>query len=387
MLPASSQREGSMDEKPCILVVEDHDPIREAIRMILEDEGFRVVTAVDGLDALQKMEQARPDLIVADIMVPRMDGRDFYRAVRERPEGLAIPFIFLTALGTKEDILLGKELGAEDYLVKPFDPQELVRVIRSRLRRMREVQQVQAAELDRLKQHIVTILSHELRTPLTYILGYTELALDDLHHLSPNALQEFLRGIRRGADRLARLVNDLLLLIRLDSGQAAEEVRLLSEVRTDLGNIVRNVVDQYRSQALNAGLVLDCIIQEPLPPVRICELLFRDALSRLVDNGIKFTRGKGSFVYVRAEATGDRVEISVADNGIGIPESEIPHLFERFRQIDREKLEQQGVGLGLSIARDLIRLHGGDITVQSRVGQGSTFTIWLPVVHSETQIQ
>ncbi len=188
-------------------------------------------------------------------------------------------------------------------------------------------------------------------------------------------------------DRLARLVNDLLLLIRLDSGQAAEEVRLLSEARTDLGNIVRNVVDQYRFQALNAGLVLDCIIQEPLPPVRICELLFRDALSRLVDNGIKFTRGKGSFVHVRAEATGDRVEISVADNGIGIPESEIHQLFERFRQIDREKLEQQGVGLGLAIARDLIRLHGGDITVQSQVGQGSTFTIWLPVVHSETQLQ
>lgn len=373
-----------MEERPCILVVEDHDPIREAIRMILEDEGFQVLAAADGLEALQKMEQARPDLIVADIMMPRMDGRTFYRAVRERPEWLSIPFIFLTALGTKEDILLGKEMGAEDYLVKPFDPQELVLIIRSRLRRAREIQQARAAELDHLKQQIVTILGHELRTPLTYIIGYTDLALEDLHTLSPTALQEVLGGIKRGADRLARLVNDLLLLIRLDSGQTAEEIRLLSKVRTDLADIVRAVVGQYQPQANSAGLILECGVKEPLPPVRICEVLFKDALGRLVDNGIKFTCGKGSWVRVTVRAAGDRVEISVADNGIGIPEAEIPHLFERFRQINREKMEQQGVGLGLAIARDLIRLHGGDITVQSQFGQGSTFTIWLPAVLYET---
>lgn len=368
-----------MGEKPCILVVEDNDPIREAIRMILEDEGFRVVTAVDGVEALQKMEQTRPDLILADIMMPRMDGRAFYRAVRERPEWLSIPFIFLTALGTKEDILLGKEMGAEDYLVKPFDPQDLVRVIRARLRRAQEIQQARAAELDRLKQQIITVLGHELRTPLTYIVGYTDLALEDLSTLSPNMLQEALGGIKRGAERLSRLVNDLLLLLRLDSGQTAEEIRLLSEVRTDLDDIVRDVVDRYQSQARSAGILLEYRVKGPLPPVRICELLFKDALGRLIDNGIKFTLGKGIRVQVTVSAVNDRVQISVADEGIGIPEAEIPHLFERFRQINREKMEQQGVGLGLAIARELIRLHGGDITVQSQFGQGSTFTIWLPV--------
>ncbi len=373
-----------LEERPCILVVEDHDPIREAIRMILEDEGFRVLAAPDGVDALRMMEKTRPDLIIADIMMPRMDGLTFYRAVRERPEWLAIPFIFLTALGTKEDILRGKEMGAEEYLVKPFDPQDLVRIVRARLRRAREVEQARTAELDRLKQQIVAVLSHELRTPLTYIIGYTDLALEDLSALSPGMLQEALSGIKRGADRLARLVNDLLLLILLDSGQAAEEVRLLSEVRTDLRDIIQAVVDRYRPQAHSAGLVLECVVPTSLPPVRICEMLFQDALGRLVDNGIKFTRGKGSQVRVEASSAGDRVQISVIDDGIGIPEVELPHLFERFRQINRERQEQQGMGLGLAIARELIRLHGGDITVRSRFGEGSTFTIWLPVARPET---
>lgn len=368
-----------MEAKPCILVVEDHDPIREAIRMILEDEGFCVVTATDGVEALQKMEQTRPDLIVADIMMPRMDGRAFYRAVRERPEWLSIPFIFLTALGTREDILLGKEMGVEDYLVKPFDPQDLVRIIRARLRRAQEIQQARAAELDRLKQQIITVLGHELRTPLTYIVGYTDLALEDLSTSSPEKLHEILAGIKRGAERLSRLVNDLLLVLRLDSGQVAEEVCALSEVRTDLEDIVRDVVGQYQPQAKSAGISLEYRVKGVLPPVRICELLFKDALGRLIDNGIKFTRGKGSRVQVTASAEDQRVQISVVDDGIGIPEAEIPHLFGRFHQIDREKMEQQGVGLGLAIARELIRLHGGDITVQSQFGQGSAFTIWLPV--------
>ncbi|MFN3762063.1 MAG: response regulator [Anaerolineae bacterium] len=364
---------------PCILVVEDHEPLLYVIQKVLERAGYSVLTATDGQKGLEVMERVRPDLIVADIMMPNMDGYEFYQAVRARPEGLTIPFVFLTARSTREDILRGKELGAEDYLTKPFDPEELLVVVRSRLRRAGEVQQATASEFDRLKRQIVTILSHELRTPLTYITGYTELALEELPSLSPEALQQFLEGIRRGSERLNRLVQDLLTLIRLDTGQAATEFHQMVRTHKNLAELVRQTVNQYEPLATQNGILLEARVPPELPPVPLCEPFFANALGRLVDNAIKFSRGKGKRVVVEAGTSGEWVEVSVADNGVGIRPEEIPHLFERFRQIDRERLEQQGVGLGLAIARELIRLHGGEITVESVYGVGSRFTIRLPL--------
>jgi signal transduction histidine kinase len=364
---------------PCILVVEDHEPLLHAIRMILERAGYSVLTATDGQKGLEVLERVRPDLIVADIMMPNMDGYEFYDEVRARPGGLTIPFVFLTARTTREDILRGKSMGAEDYLTKPFDPEELLVVVRSRLKRAEEVQQATASEFDRLKQQIVTILSHELRTPLTYITGYTELALEELPSLSPEELQPFLEGMRRGAERLNRLVQDLLTLIRLDTGQAAAEFRLLARPYENFAELVRQTVHQYEPLAAQNGITLEARVPPTLPSVSLCEPFFTDALGRLVDNAIKFSREKGKRVVVDASVVGEWVEISVSDEGVGIRSEEIPHLFERFRQIDRERLEQQGAGLGLAIARGLIRLHSGDIAVESVYGAGSRFTIRLPL--------
>lgn len=366
-----------------ILVVEDHPPLLAAIRQVLEAEGYTVFTAADGVEGLEMMEQARPDLIVADIMMPRMDGYAFYEEVRKRPEWVPIPFIFLTARTERADVLKGKQLGVEDYLTKPFDPQELVVAVRARLQRAQAIRRAAEEEFDELKRQIVTVLSHELRTPLTYIRGYTELALDEVPSLSPDALQEFLMGIKRGADRLTRLVEDLLFLVRLDTGRAAEEFRMLVGVREDLDVVVERTVRLYEALAAARGVMLEWDIEPHLPPVRLCEPFFVDALGRLVDNGIKFSLREEKRVTVRARAVEGVVEISVSDRGVGIPADEVPHLFERFRQIERERMEQQGVGLGLAIAQELIQMHGGEIRVESQLGNGSTFTIRLPVAKED----
>jgi CheY-like chemotaxis protein len=117
----------------CVLVVEDRETLLEAIRDILEFEGYTVLTAGDGIEGLEVMEGSRPDLIVADILMPRMDGYALHEAVRSRPEWAAIPFIFLTAKSEKEDVLKGKLLGVEEYITKPFDPQELLLAVRTQL--------------------------------------------------------------------------------------------------------------------------------------------------------------------------------------------------------------------------------------------------------------
>ena len=202
-----------------ILIVEDHERLLRALQSVLQTEGYQVFTALDGVEALEVMEQVRPDLVVVDIMMPRMDGYALYEAIRSRSEWVPIPIIFLTAKAEREDVLKGKGLGAEDYITKPFETEELLVTIRARLERAEAIQKVAESEFERLKQQIVTILGHELRTPLTYVAGYTQLGLEEAPHLSPDEFQEFLLGIKKGADRLNRLVEDMLLMVHLDTGQ------------------------------------------------------------------------------------------------------------------------------------------------------------------------
>ena len=365
--------------KQHILVVDDHELLLAGVQDILETEGYVVSTATDGVQGLEAMKEIHPDLIVADIMMPRMDGFAFCEAVRTQPEWVPIPFIFLTAKADREDMLKGKHLGVEDYITKPFDPQELLIAVRARLDRAQAVRQITETEFDQLKQQIVTVLSHEMRTPLTYVRGYTELALDDVSSLPPDAIQDFLLGIRRGADRLTRLVEDFLFLIQVDTGQAEQEFNRLANVHHNLDTILEHTVQQHEEQATACGVTLKTIVEPDLPPVRLYEPFFTDALKRLVDNGIKFSRGDGKQVTVSAQVVDDWVEISVADQGVGISPEDMPHLFERFRQFDRESMEQQGIGLGLAITRELILLHSGEITVESELGMGSTVTIRLPI--------
>ena len=170
-----------------------------------------------------------------------------------------------------------------------------------------------------------------------------------------------------------------MFLIRLDTGRVKEEHHMLACVHRDLNTVLEVTVRQHEKQAAAQGVTLETKLEPNLPPVQLCEPFFADALGRLVDNGIKFSRGKGKQVTVSSRTTGEEVEIAIADEGVGIPTKELSHLFERFRQIGREQMEQQGIGVGLAVAQELIHLHGGEIAVESTFGAGSTFTIRLPV--------
>lgn len=374
-------------EQKQILVVEDHDLLLVAIRDVLEMEGYQVVTAGDGLVGLETMENITPDLIVADISMPRMDGYKFFEAVRSRPEWVPIPFIFLTARAEREDRLKGKEMGAEDYLVKPFDPPELLVVVRSRIGRAEAIREAAETEFESLKQQIVTLLSHELRTPLTSVYGYTELALEDAATLSTGEFEQYLLGIQRGADRLKSLVEDLLMVVRLTTGQVDREFEMLATVHQDWVRTVAHVVKLGELRAADKGITFDVDIPPELPPLRVYENFLSDAVERLIDNAIKFSRKKGKRIGLAISATDGWVEIAVEDEGVGISDEGLEKLFELFRQINRQKMEQQGSGLGLAIAMGMISCMGGEIKVKSVLGKGSTFTIRLPVAEIEGTAQ
>jgi len=370
--------------KKRILAVEDHDLLLFAIRDILEAENYDVVTATDGVDALEKMQTIRPDLIIADISMPRMDGYRFFEEVHYNPAWVPIPFVFLTARAEQEDRLKGKAMGAEDYIVKPFDPKELVVVVNSRIGRARAIREATETEFDELKQQIITLLSHELRTPLTSVYGYTELALEEATDLPPGDFQLFLGGIKKGADRLTQLVEDLLMVVKLDTGELQREFDLLGSVQDDLTGIVRRVALVEASKAADHGVKMEVAVPDSLPPVLVHEYFLGDALARLVDNAIKFTQTEEKRIRISAEIQDKCVAISVQDWGVGIPAAQVDRLFEVFGQIDRRKMEQQGTGLGLVIAQALVTCMGGDIDLVSSQQEpsGTTVTIRLPLTES-----
>lgn len=367
--------------KQRILIVEDHPVLLNAVSGLLENNGYAVTATTNGQEALEKMADQPPDLILSDIMMPKMDGYDFYNHVRENPQWTRIPFIFLTAKGESEDIKRGKSLGVEDYLSKPFDAEEVLITVHARLSRAADIQAATEEEFEETKQQIINVLSHELRTPLTYISGYTELALEDADSLSPEDMLTFLSGIKQGADRLQKLVEDLLIGTQINVGQSAIEFNKFALVREDLDDLILTCTNHCESKAAEEDVILETELAPQLPPARIYERFFVDALMRIIDNAIKFSQSEPKKVLVSAYAEKDTIYIEIKDHGIGIAQESLTGLFQRLNQFDRDKMEQQGSGMGLFIAHSFIALHDGDITVESELGAGSTFTITLPAAH------
>jgi len=321
----------------------------------------------------------QPDLIISDIMMPEMGGYAFHRAVASRPESAGIPFIFLTAKSDQEDVRKGLREGVDAYLTKPFDLEELLIHVRNKLDRFAMIRQQALAQLDELQSQIVTMFSHELRTPLTYIQGYTDLLADTPQSIGPDEMKLFLDGLQTGSRRLNKVVESLLTLVQMDTDVYSQEYAQFSRIDRDLDWLVRSSVKEYQRMAAEKGTAIDLSVADPLPPVRIVPDQISRALGALIDNAIKFTRTPDARIDVAAYQDQDLIFVNVIDRGSGIPPGDLPHVFERFRQIDRDKHEQPGIGVGLAIAQGLVRVHGGDIEVESKLDEGSKFTIRLPV--------
>jgi signal transduction histidine kinase len=219
-----------------------------------------------------------------------------------------------------------------------------------------------------------------LRTPLTWIQGYTELLLGNAGSMSRDELCISLQCIKSGSDRLARLVEDAVLIIMLETGQAKEEFDIMARLEVNLIMQIEQVLDRMQPQARQHGVKLE--LQAPrrlLQPVILTPRFFSETLVRLVDNGIKFSRPNvESKVIVTVTDRQEDVEIAVGDNGTGIAADRLEHIFDPLVQVDRPYQEQQGVGLGLAVARGLVRLHNGRIWAESQVGQGTTVHFTLP---------
>ncbi len=400
-----------------LLAVDDVENNLVALEALLEDPSLNVVRAKSGAEALQLLQKEEFALILLDVQMPDMDGFTTASAIRSRDQTRRIPIIFLTAHDSGSEVLArAYAIGAADFLTKPLDPGVLrakVKAIADLWRKVEETKReateesdrrlslerqkwetealrqriaqqeqatvtehlarLEAEDANRVKDQFLATLSHELRTPLTAILGWAA-TLKRKEATAP-AIARGLEAIERNARVQARLIEDLLDTSRIMAGKISLDLRMVV-----LGELVWQVGEAIRPTADRKGVEIRMSVDPDLPPIAADPDRLQQVLTNVLVNAVKFT-GEGGRVEVHAQRTRSTVRIRIKDTGVGIAPEFLPHVFDRFRQGDASTTRSYGgLGLGLSVARHLIALHGGTIAAESEgPRKGSTFTVELPV--------
>jgi DNA-binding response OmpR family regulator/two-component sensor histidine kinase len=386
-----------------VLVVEDDEELRRGHVEMLTSEGYEVSEAATGADALRLAGAENPDLVLLDATLPDGDGVDICRQMKS-DETLRGSFIVMlsgmnTTAGHQAEAL---HAGADGYLAKPIEPAALkahvlafLRIrqneedLRESSRRYREqADELREAnrrleEYNRLKAEFVANMSHELRTPLTAIIGFAQLAqlTRGRDGEMPKRYADAFERILRNGQHLLALVNDVLDVSKIEAGRMK-----IHREHIDLGEVVQGAFAELQSLAERKGLEYRLRVHERLPLAYTDPLRVRQVVINLLSNAAKFT----AHGAVEAELLthGERhFRIVVRDTGVGIDAQSLPIIFERFRQVDGSTTRAaSGVGLGLSIVRQIVDLLGGEIEVTSKVGAGSTFTVTLPLTAPEENV-
>jgi two-component system, sensor histidine kinase and response regulator len=353
-----------------VLVIEDEPQVRANIEEILNLLGFQATTACDGMMGLQLVHQEMPDLIMCDIMMPGLDGYGVLTSLRQDEVTANIPFIFLTAKVNRPDLRQGMELGADDYLTKPFTPNELLKSIAVQLEKREVSKRHTQTQLNQLRHNISFALPHELRTPLNGILGFSELLIQDYDILPSVEVLEIAQAMRESALRLYRLTQNFLLYADLEL-LSTDLARLHALLNTPAESYSRpTVTDVVRQKFKVADREGDLLLQVEDFPLPISELKLRKIVDELVDNALKFSKSNTP-IHIVGRIEEDTFVLHVTDHGRGMTSEQISQM-GAYMQFDRKLHEQQGSGLGLTIARRLIELHGGSLSVESIPDQQTT---------------
>ena len=363
-----------MQPRRCkVLVVDDNrGDLRLAQEAIRGDE-FELCTATNGIEALAAIERHQPDVVLLDLVLPDMDGADVLRRIRENEASRDLPVIIVTGKSDVDDVVGGLEHGATDYITKPYHP-DIARA-RIRLHYNAKVGRDELKRISRLKDEFLSVASHDLQNPVSTIIGYSGWLLEGrAGDLSATHRDSVVR-IFKNATFMKELIGDLLDLLKIEAGRMT-----IYPERTDVQHVVAEAIERNGFSASDKGIELRAIVDPRMPPLTADPIKLQQLLNNLISNGIKFSN-PGAQVEVHARRALGGIELAVADTGQGIPEAERDQLFRKWGQLSvRATRGEKSTGLGLMIAKKIVDLHGGRIWVESEVGKGSTFHVWLPLV-------
>jgi two-component system, sensor histidine kinase and response regulator len=360
-----------------ILVIEDEASLRENVLDILRFEDYEAVGAPDGRIGLQLVHEYLPDLILCDVIMPELDGYSVLLELRRQPSTAEIPFIFLTARATKTDLRTGMELGAEDYLTKPFTQGELLAAVRTQLEKRETRTRLAKQDLEDLRERILMALPHELRTPLAGIMGYATSLSSSGGTISPEEVVHLGQDIYRNAARLHQLIENYLVYVQLEVvGQDPAWLERLRRGRTADPHALITSCAQTVAQSKDRARDLSLDVGDG-PPICIYSDYLKKAVEELVENAFKFS-AVGTLVGVLALHDRDSYIVEIRDQGCGMTLEQISQV-GAYMQFDRKQREQQGSGMGLIIAKRLVELHAGQLAIESLPNQGTTVRLTLPV--------
>jgi signal transduction histidine kinase len=331
---------------PTLFLIEDNAPLRENTKMLLELNGYEVFGFDSGPPALEKLKERSPDLVLCDIILPGMTGYDILGHVRKMPAGGEVPFVFLSALAEKDQVRDGMNLGADDYVTKPFTSDGLLAAVKSRLERSEKRRAAAEIEVARYQARKLEYLPHEIRTPLSAIIGGIDVLRADEN--IPSEDSEILDLMEESAKRLERTALNYILYLSLSAGHDP----FLSTVPVEAGLLVASVATRL---AQEAGRENDLLLHTVEAPTHCGNCLDRIA-SEVVSNAFKFSP-PGSKVEVKMAKADGQLTLSCRDYGCGMSEEEIAAIGP-FKQFHRGEREQQGLGLGLAICKAQIKCDG-----------------------------
>lgn len=360
-----------------ILVIDDEEWLREMVRMALAQRGYEIVEAPNGAAGVEVARKQIPDLILCDVNMEKLDGYATLSSLRKDELTAAIPFILMTGLADTAGMRHGMELGADDYLPKPFTLDGLYAAVEARLKKAQALKEQAEGALEDLRSNISMMLPHELRTPLNGILAYGEILASDPSSVSPEEIADMGQTICQSGRALERLIETFLGYTQLEM-VAADKNRIAAQRGKRTPNPGTLIEKEAARRAEETKRAADLKLQLAPATVPISEDYFTRLVGELTHNAFKFSQA-GTPVTVGLAATPDTVVFTVADQGRGFEPDQIAKV-GAFMQFDRKTHEQQGLGLGLTIARRIAELHGGVLTIQSEKGVGTTVTVKLPKV-------
>ncbi|MCM0593745.1 MAG: hybrid sensor histidine kinase/response regulator [Gloeotrichia echinulata IR180] len=361
-----------------ILAVDDTRDNLILVQTILESEGYQIELVTNGLSALQQVEKSPPDLILLDVMMPGIDGYEVTRRIRHHP-GIKsyIPILLITAFH-ESSVVEGLDAGADDFIRKPFDTDELLARVRSLLRLKHSLDEQQ--KMARQREDFVSRLTHDLRTPLVAADRMLNLFEEETFCKISPEMKQAISVMIRSNKNLMQMVNTLLEVYRFEAGK-----KTLNWEPCNLREIAEEVVSELYPLATEKSLILkleahelDKLGEKAGVVMGDC-LELRRVLHNLIGNAIKFTDTGGVEIRISEQPVNstnhDWLTIEVEDTGYGIAPEDQVTIFERFRQ-GRNK--RSGSGLGLHLSRRIVEAHDGKIEVSSQLGKGSIFIVQLP---------
>ena len=364
-----------------ILIVDDEKDLVEMLAYNLERKGHKTIKAYDGFEAWEKIESEMPDLLILDLMMPNLDGWELCRLVR-RSQSKAMKemgILMLTARAMPEDRVYGLEIGADDYLTKPFSLNELILRVEKLMEKKKTISQL-AEKVESLhssmetKESNLRRIAHDIKSPLISI-GFSARRM-----LRKDQSEEALGTLKTIYDsslHLTQWIDETLFFHDLSKSKWQEKVK-----EVDVKSVVQQTIDLLKESASEKSIAIEFKTSPSIPEITCHEPLMVRALVNLLSNALKYTLIGGKvevavMAYLNKRGTGV-MEISIKDNGIGICKEDLEKIFEPYYR-GKNISTEEGKGIGLSFVKEVIELHGGKILVQSEPNKGSTFSILLPI--------